>query len=112
MSMTGMDSSLVEKPDDQASVYHCTICRYDTQQKAQAFTHVQRVHLGTCLLCCLCDYHTYRGVNMSSHLNKKHADQEDDWVEPLPDVNLSTSSEVHCHWLRAVKEEPIVLDDV
>ena len=48
---------------------------------------------------------------MSSHLNKKHADQEDDWVEPLPDVDLSTSSEVHCHWLADIKEEPIALDN-
>ena len=84
MSMTGMESNLVEKPDDQASVYGCTICRYDTQQKAQAFTHICRVHLGTCLQCHLCDYRTYRGVDMSSHLNKKYANQEDDWVEPLP----------------------------
>ena len=49
MTMTGGDSSFVEKPDEEASVYRCTNCHHDSQQKVQAFAHVHRVHLGTCL---------------------------------------------------------------
>ena len=61
---------------------------------------------GTCLQCHLCDYHIYRGVNMSSHLNKKHTNQEDYWVEPLPNVDLSSSTKIHHCWLADIKEEP------
>ena len=48
---------------------------------------------------------------MSTHLKRKHVDREDDWVELLPDFNLSTSKEVKRKWVVEVKEEPIVLDD-
>ena len=50
------------------------------------YTHIWHIHLRTCLLCHLCEYRTYRGIDMKAHLKKKHADHEDEWVEPLPDL--------------------------
>ena len=65
-----------------------------------------RVHLGVCILCCLCEYRTHRRVDMKSHLNKVHPTQEDG----LPDLegHVGTS---HCDAPAAmgvpVKDEPL-----
>ena len=61
VSITGVNEDLVEKPDEKLSVYHCVLCFYCTEQRAQLFTHVHHVHLSICIACRLCKYHTYRG---------------------------------------------------
>ena len=76
LTMMGVDDSLVEKPSEKLSVYHCILCLHCANQKAEMFTHIHRVHLGVCILCQLCNYHTYRGVDISAHLRKEHKDQE------------------------------------
>ena len=114
LSMAGVSSELVQKPDEKASIYRCQICKHDSQKKAQAFTQMRHVHLGTCIQCCLCEYQTNWGVDMSTHLKRYHPTQEDEWVEPLPDFDLGTSKEVKQKWVDDVKQEPqelIVLDD-
>ena len=113
--MTGVDSSLVKKSDEKASVYQCTLCNHKTKQKAQAFTHICHIHLGTCLLCRLYDYRTYRVVDMCTHLKCVHPHQENEWLEPLPDlsdlISSSSTKETHKNLVANVKEESIVLDD-
>ena len=86
MNITGVDEKLVEKPDENVLVYRCVLCLYCAEQRGQLFTHVCRVHLGICIQCHLCAYHTYCGVDMKSHLSKAHPSQEDEWLEPLPSL--------------------------
>ena len=76
-------------------------------QKAELFTHVHHVHLGVCILCRLCNYRTYHGVNFSAHLHKQHPQQEDDWMEPLPDLDNLVLSSASESAVKHIKEEPI-----
>ena len=107
LSMTGVDDTLVEKPSEKASFYRCVLCMHTASQKAELFTHVCRVHLGVCILCQLCDYRTYRGVDFSAHLCKHHPQQEDDWLEPLPDLDNLVLSSARDLAVKRIKEEPI-----
>ena len=86
VSITGVNENLVEKPDEKLSVYRCILCFYCAEQRAQLFTHVRRVHLGICIACRLCEYRTYRGVDMTTHFKKVHPNDEDNWLEPLPEL--------------------------
>ena len=45
------------------SIYRCQHRGYVTEQKAQGATHVRTEHLGHCLQCRLCSYHTFRSVD-------------------------------------------------
>ena len=113
MNVTGVDEKLVEKPDENVSVYRCVLCLYCAEQKGQLFTHVHRVHLGVCIQCRLCDYRTYRGVDMKSHLSKAHPSREDEWLEPLPSLEgLVAAQPEHVSTAPSsiVKDEPASLD--
>ena len=86
LNVTSVNEDLVEKPDEKLSVYCCALCFYCAKQCGQLFTHVRRVHLGICITCRLCNYRTYRGVDMRAHLCKTHPKDEEEWLEPLPDL--------------------------
>ena len=69
------------------SIYRCQHCGYVTEQKAQGATHVRTEHLGHCLQCRLCNYHTFRSVDFKPHLTVKHPSCSTEWYEPLPDLS-------------------------
>ena len=112
VSITGVNEDLVEKPDEKLSVYHCVLCFYCAEQRAQLFTHVRHVHLSICIACRLCEYHTYRGVDMTTHLKKVHPNDEEDWLKPIPNLEgLSVDSAVHRECASLIKEEPTIVED-
>ena len=80
---------------------------HTASQRAELFTHVHWVHLGVCILCQLCNYRTYCGVNFSAHLHKHHPQQEDDWLELLPDIDDLVLSSARDLAVKCIKEEPI-----
>ena len=89
------------------SIYRCQHCGYVMEQKAQGATHVQSEHLGHCLQCRLCDYHTFRSVDFKPHLTSKHPGRSLEWYEPLPDLSSIVATEVDPKDLIiSVKEEP------
>ena len=113
MNVTGVDEKLVEKPDENMSVYRCVLCLYCAEQRGQLFTHVHRVHLGMCIQCYLCAYCTYRGIDMKSHLSKAHPSQEDEWLEPLPSLEglvAAQPEDVSTATSATVKDKPASLN--
>ena len=76
------------------SIYHCQHCSYLTKQKNQGATQVRSVHLGHCLQCQLCSYHTYRSVDFKPHLEWHHLADKNSWYEPLPDLGHLVATEV------------------
>ena len=76
-------------------------------QKAQGATYVRSEHLGHCLQCHLCDYHTFRSVDFKPHLTSKHPGRSSEWYELLPDLSSIVAMEVDLKDLIiGVKEEP------
>ena len=113
LNATGINEDLVEKPDEKLSVYRCVLCFYCAEQRGQLFTHVRRVHLGICIACRLCNYHTYRGVDMRSHLRKTHPTDEEEWLEPLPDLEgVSLDPEKCKDRVAQIKDEPVEGEDL
>ena len=51
-------------------------------------------HLGHCLQCHLCEYHTYRSVDFKPHLTVKHPGRTTEWYEPLPNLSNIVATEV------------------
>ena len=89
------------------SIYRCQHCGYVTEQKAQGATHVRTEHLGHCLQCHLCSYHTFRSVDFKPHLTVKHPGRSTEWYEPLPDLSNIVATEVDPKdIIISVKEEP------
>ena len=94
------------------SIYRCQHCGYVTEQKAQGATHVRTEHLGHCLQCCLCSYHTFRSVDLKPHLTVKHPSHSTEWYEPLPDLSNIVATEVDPKdIIIGVKEEPMAESD-
>ena len=113
LNATGVNEDLVEKPDEKLSVYRCVLCFYCAEQCGQLFTHVRRVHLGVCIACRLCNYRTYRGVDMRSHLCKTHPTDEEEWLEPLPDLEgVSLDPEKCKDRVAQIKDEPAEGEDL
>ena len=113
MNVTGVDEKLVEKLDENMSVYRCVLCLYCAEQRGQLFTHVRRVHLGVCIQCRLCAYRTYHGIDMKSHLSKAHPSQEDEWLKPLPSLEglvAAQPEDVFTATSATVKDEPASLN--
>ena len=77
------------------SIYHCQHCGYLTEQKDQGATHVRSIHLGHCLQCQLCSYHTYHSVDFKPHLERHHLVDKNSWYEPLPDLGHLVAIEVN-----------------
>ena len=40
ITRTRVENTMVEKPNESLSVYHCKLCLHCTQQKAEAYTHI------------------------------------------------------------------------
>ena len=115
VTMTGISSGdlLIGKATKKSgekgkqSIYRCQHCGYVMEQKAQGATHVQSEHLGHCLQCHLCDYHTFRLVDFKPHLTSKHPGRSSEWYKPLPDLSSIVAMEVNPKYLIiGVKEEP------
>ena len=115
VTMTGISSGdlLIGKATKKSgrkgkqSIYRCQHCGYVTEQKAQGATHVRSEHLGHCLQCCLCNYHTFRLVDFKPHLISKHPGRLSEWYEPLPDLSDIVATDVDPKdIIIGVKEEP------
>ena len=115
VTMTGISSGdlLIGKATKKSgkkgkqSIYRCQHCGYVMEQKAQGATHVWSEHLGHCLQCRLCDYHTFRWVDFKPHLTSKHPRRSSEWYELLPDLSSIVATEVDPKDLIiGVKEEP------
>ena len=102
ITMTGISSRdlLIGKATKKSgkkgkqSIYRCQYCGYISEQKAQGATHVRSEHLGHCLQCRLCEYHTYRSVDFKPHLTVKHPGHTTEWYEPLPNLSNIVATEV------------------
>ena len=103
--VTGIDEKKHLKADTifRKSIYKCIICLYTTEQHAQVVTHIQGMHLSTCLACRLCGYRTYCSVDFVPHLEKKYSQQESDLYAPLPDLSSIVVKQ-------EIKEEEIFSD--
>ena len=115
VTMTGISSGdlLIDKATKKSgkkgkqSIYRCQHCGYVMEQKAQGATHVRSEHLGHCLQCHLCDYHTFRSVDFKPHLTSKHPRRSSEWYELFPDLSSIVTTEVDPKDLIiGVKEEP------
>ena len=115
VTMTGISSGdlLIGKATKKSgrkgkqSIYRCQHCGYVTEQKTQGATHVCSEHLGHCLQCRLCDYHTFRSVDFKPHLISKHPGRSSEWYEPLPNLSSIVATEVDPKdIIISVKEEP------
>ena len=115
VTMTGISSGdlLIGKATKKSgkngkqSIYRCQHCGYVMEQKVQGATHVQSEHLGHCLQCHLCNYHTFRSVDFKPHLTIKHSGRSSEWYELPPDLSSIVATEVDPKDLIiSVKEEP------
>ena len=120
VTMTGISSGdlLIGKATKKSGkkgkqgIYRCQHCGYMTEQKAQGATHVRSEHLGHCLQCHLCDYHTFRSVDFKPHLTSKHPGRSSEWYEPLPNLSSIVATEVDPKDLIiGVKEKPSLDSD-
>ena len=49
---------------------------------------------------------------MTTHLKKVHPNDEEDWLEPIPDLEgLSVDLAVHRECASPIKEEPTIVED-
>ena len=49
---------------------------------------------------------------MTTHLKKVHPNDEEGWLEPIPDLEgLSVGSVVHREHASPIKEEPTIVED-
>ena len=78
------------------SLYGCKLCpevsvgvsKTTSEQQAQITMHIRCHHLGHCLMCRHCGHRMFRSVAFRPHMEKQHADlQEDVWYAPLPDIS-------------------------
>ena len=120
ITMTGISSGdlLIGKATKKSgkkgkqSIYRCQHSGYISEQKAQGATHVQSEHLGHCLQCRLCEYHTYRSIDFKPHLTVKHPGHTAEWYEPLPNLSNIVATEMDPKdIIIGIKEEPTAESD-
>ena len=110
--LTGKVTKKKSGKKGKQSIYRCQHCGCATEQKAKGATHVRTEHLGHCLQCRLCSYHTFRSVDFKPHLTVKHPGRSTEWYEPPPSLSNIVATEVDPKdIIIGVKEEPMAESD-
>ena len=69
---------LLEKPGSDVN------CTYYVAQMAAMCTHIHQKHLKLCIKYRLCKKKSYSSTQISLHLKTNHSNQEGEWFEPTP----------------------------